>query len=172
MKIYGITEDQFNALEPFIEINETDKKENQVKREIDKPKQIKIIELNSATEKELTELTGIGESYAKRILKYKEILGGFYSKEQLLEVYGMDSTRYNMFVHQVMVDTSLIVKIDLNIASYEELIKKQYLSKYQVQAILKYRELKGKFLTTEELISNKILPQSVYSKMKPYIKIN
>src|SRR3569833_498755 len=53
-----------------------------------------VIELNSADSAKLTELKGIGSSFARRIVNYRNRLGGFISKEQLKEVYGMDDDRY------------------------------------------------------------------------------
>src|SRR3569833_3197280 len=53
-----------------------------------------VIELNSADSAKLTELKGIGPSFARRIINYRNRLGGFINKEQLKEVYGMDDDRY------------------------------------------------------------------------------
>jgi competence protein ComEA len=170
-KIYGITKQQYDLLEPYIKIKESDNSINQSKKEFVKIKPIKAIEINSASESELTELNGIGESFAKRICKYREIIGGFYKKEQLLEVYGMDSTRYNLFLNQIIVDSSLISKIDINTVKFDELLKRQFLNKYQVQAIIKYREIKGGFVNLDEIPKNKLVPENVYVKIKPYLVI-
>ena len=56
--------------------------------------EIKTIDINTATEEELIELKGIGETLAKRIVKYRDKIGGFYSVEQLNEVYGI-KTEYS-----------------------------------------------------------------------------
>ena len=52
------------------------------------------IDLNSADTLLLTRVPGIGASFARRIYKYRELLGGYYVVEQLQEVYGMDRERY------------------------------------------------------------------------------
>lgn len=171
LKIYGITKPQYNFLEPYIQISQPEKAIIYHKKDFEKIKKISLVEINSATESDLTQLNGVGESYAKRICKYREILGGFYSKEQLMEVYGMDTTRFNQFFHQFFIDTSLIVKLDLNSVKYNDLIKRQYLSKYQVQSILKYRELTGQFTKLDELVENNLVPESVYKRIKPYLII-
>ena len=171
LKIYGITKKQYDFLEPFIQIVQPEKNINSIKKEFAKIKKLNLIEINSASESDLMELNGVGESFAKRICKYREILGGFYCKEQLLEVYGMDTTRFNQFMHQFFIDTSLIVKQDLNMVKYNDLIKRQYLNKYQVQAILKYREIKGNYNKLDELIENNLVPENVYKKVKPYFII-
>ena len=53
-----------------------------------------MIELNSADSARLTELKCIGASLARRIVNYRNRLGGFINKDQLKEVYGMDDDRY------------------------------------------------------------------------------
>ena len=171
LKIYGITNDQYNNLEPYIKINKSGGKSREPKIEPDILKTSIIVELNTGSESDLTLLSGIGELFAKRICKYRDRLGGYYSKDQILEVYGMDSTRYNLFSSQIIVDTSLIIKIDLNSIKYSELIKKPYLNKYQTRAILKFRELHGKFTKVEELKTNNLLDDDVYIKIKPYLEI-
>ena len=53
------------------------------------------IDLNSADTTLLKRVPGIGSSFARRIVKYRDLLGGYYVVEQLQEVYGMDRERYN-----------------------------------------------------------------------------
>lgn len=53
------------------------------------------IDLNSADTTLLKRVPGIGSSFARRIAKYRELLGGYYVVEQLQEVYGMDRERYS-----------------------------------------------------------------------------
>ena len=53
------------------------------------------IDLNSADTTLLKRVPGIGSSFARRIVKYRDLLGGYYVVEQLQEVYGMDRERYD-----------------------------------------------------------------------------
>lgn len=53
------------------------------------------IDLNSADTTLLKRVPGIGSSFARRIDKYRDLLGGYYVVEQLQEVYGMDRERYD-----------------------------------------------------------------------------
>ena len=54
-----------------------------------------IVELNGADTTTLKKIPGIGSSFARRITKYRELLGGFHHIEQLAEVYGIDEERYS-----------------------------------------------------------------------------
>ena len=53
-----------------------------------------LIDLNTADQALLETLPGIGPSLAQRILSYRQQIGGFTSKEQLLNVSGIGSKRY------------------------------------------------------------------------------
>jgi len=85
------------------------------------------IELNTATEEDLDKLPSIGGSFANRIVKYRQMLGGYCMKEQLMEVYGFDTTRYNTIKGLITVDESRIVKIAVNLADIKLLGKHPYI---------------------------------------------
>ncbi len=104
----------------------------------------KEVELNSADTASLISIHGIGPVFASRILKYRKLLGGYYKKEQLLEVYGIDSLVYINIEKQITLDTSLIKKIKVNTAEFKELLKHPYLKYEDVKAIFKLKKGKKK----------------------------
>ncbi|MBI9053844.1 MAG: helix-hairpin-helix domain-containing protein [Bacteroidales bacterium] len=168
LKIYGIKERQYKHLEAYIKI----KKELKEKPDYVSQKETLIqVEINSANTEEIIELKGVGDSYAKRILKYRDLLGGYIDKNQLLEVYGMDSSRFFMFSEQIVINDSLIIKMNVNKVKFKTLLKHPYLNKYQVQSIMKYRELIGKFERIEQIYENNLLSKEDYFKIEPYITI-
>ena len=65
------------------------------------------IDLNTADTTLLKRVPGIGSSFARRIVKYRELLGGYYVVEQLQEVYGMDRERYNAIYPYFTVGTTV-----------------------------------------------------------------
>ncbi len=169
LKIYGIKERQYKYLESYINIqnkrNNTDSSVAVVVKTLCK------VEINSSNSEDLMSLKGIGESFAARIIKYRELLGGFIRKDQLLEVYGMDSSRYLQFEKRIIVDTNLIIKMNINKVQFKTLLKHPYLNKYQTQSIMKYREISGKFTQIEQILENKLLLKDDYLRIKPYLII-
>ena len=65
------------------------------------------IDLNTADTTLLKRVPGIGSSFARRIVKYRELLGGYYVVEQLQEVYGMDRERYDAIYPYFTVGTTV-----------------------------------------------------------------
>lgn len=129
-----------------------------------------VVEINGADTIKLQELTGIGPAFARRIVKYRDMLGGYAYPEQLLQVYGMDSARYLSFIGEVTVDTSLIRRINVNDATFRDLLRHPYLEFDQVKAICNYRDRKGGISNPPELWTAGILPDTLRKWIEPYLK--
>lgn len=128
-----------------------------------------VIELNSADTAKLTELHGIGLSFAKRIIGYRNRLGGFCNKEQLKEVFGLDSLTYAGLQAQVSVDSSKIKKIQINKVTFNELSHFPYLSYKQMNAIIRFREQHGDYESLADMKNIAIMDDKILRKIEPYI---
>lgn len=129
------------------------------------------IELNSADSAELTRLFGIGPSFAKRIVKYRGMLGGFVSPDQLLEVYGMDTVRYNRLKDEVLVNPFDIETINLNSADIEMLKKHPYIRYNLAKAIVNYRTQHGPFNSVSDLSKIHLIKPETLEKLRPYMEV-
>lgn len=137
-----------------------------------KPKiKIEPVELNSATKEQLITLEGIGESYASRIIKYREILGGYMFKEQLLKVYGLDSVLFNKIKNDVFVNTDLVKKYDVNHATEEELAQYKRIGYKRAKVLVNYRNQHGKFTSVKDLLKTRVFSDSLLLLIEPYILI-
>ena len=136
-----------------------------------KPKLSQIINLNAADSVHLLPLPGIGPVYAGRIIRYRNLLGGFVSVDQLLEVYGIPNETLDRIRDKIDIDTSVIHKIQLNHATFRELLKHPYLEYEDVKAIVNYREFKGAIQSLQELRDNYILPDSLMDRVLPYFDL-
>lgn len=127
-------------------------------------------DLNSADSTDLVQLYNIGPAFARRIIRYRERLGGFVEKEQLWEVYGMDSARYNDIApHLAIGDGSAPQQIDLNSATIDQLKRHPYLDYYQAKAIVQLRDRAGSYRSIEELQKIPIIDNETYEKIAPYL---
>jgi DNA uptake protein ComE-like DNA-binding protein len=169
MKLYSISDLDYEKLADYIQLPEKDTlKKTQAVEYI---KEEVLVEINSADSAELTMLRGIGPSYAKRIIKYRTLLGGFYRKDQLLEVFGMDSTRYNGFIDNVEINPGLVQKFDLNEVEFKVLLKHPYVEYYIVKSIFDYKDEHGRFNSVEELRNIPLIYEELYEKLKHYLTI-
>ena len=128
-----------------------------------------VIELNSADSAKLTELQGIGPSFARRIVNYRNRLGGFVNKEQLKEVFGMDDDRYAEMQAQVSIDPSQIQKIQINKVDFDGLKHFPYLTFKQMNAIVQFREQHGDYTSLNDMRNIAILNDEILRKIEPYI---
>ena len=128
-----------------------------------------VIELNTADSAKLTGLPGIGPSFARRIVTYRNRLGGFIRKEQLKEVFGMDDDRYSELASQVSVDASHIQKIHINKVDFDGLSHFSYLTFKQMNAIIQFREQHGEYASLDDMRNIAILNDEILRKIGPYI---
>ncbi|HPE74496.1 MAG TPA: helix-hairpin-helix domain-containing protein [Draconibacterium sp.] len=164
LKIYGIDSAFYNSIEKVITIEVDDKKQV-----LENYPVLLHVELNSADSTELMKLKGIGAVYANRVIKYRNLLGGFYSTSQLLEVYNFPSETFKSIENSIYVDTLLVKKIRLNFADYPELLRHPYLNKDQVTAILKYRNQNGSFQDIFQLKTTGLVDPESFSRIRPYL---
>lgn len=144
----------------------TSKWEKKPSRFINEP-----LNLNRADSALLDELPSIGPFFAKRILKYRNILGGFVSKEQLLEVYGFDSVRFAQIENLISLGEPLNT-LNINTDSLYQLRKHPYISASLAKAILRYKEQHGSYKSVDELKSVYLINDSIFGKLEPYLRIN
>lgn len=131
---------------------------------------LKSVDINRADSFELQSLKGIGSVIAKRIIKYRDALGGFYDLLQLEEVYGMNSQTFMEINHLIKIDDSIINKIDINKVDDVTLERHPYISKKQASIIVKYRNNHGGFKSLEDFAKVKIFSTSELEKISHYIK--
>lgn len=196
LKIYGFDTAKYEVLEPYIVFNEEEKPEfdlfdKTVYRKHEKKKHYKIreggsydkkteykpkinvsVELNSADTTELLKVRGIGPTLSRRIVKYRDKLGGFVVVNQLMEVYGMDSAWFEIMKPSLRVDTNLIAKISINSVLQEDLEKHPYIAGNAAKAIVNYRQQHGRFTSVDDLKKVYVIDEKMFEKIKPYVLID
>ncbi|MGE0018214.1 MAG: helix-hairpin-helix domain-containing protein [Draconibacterium sp.] len=163
LKIYGIDSSFYLSIKSNIRI------ENSAENRTFPITGSLYIELNEADSAELVELNGIGPSFASRIIKYRNRLGGFFNPSQLLEVYNFPIETYAKIEGNIYVDTLKIQKIRINFADFKEFIKHPYFSKQKVELILKYREKNGSFENEDEIRASGIFDETEFKKTISYL---
>lgn len=175
-KIYSISQTDYQTLEPFIQIPEEQSLKsrsstNSHPREEKVRKEVVIVEINTADSVQLEMLRGIGPAFASRIIRYRSRLGGFYMKEQLKEVFGLDSAKFEEIKDHVIIDPSLIRKININTANFEDMKRHPYLTYNQMNAIIQYRRRHGNYNNISDIRKIAIINEENFRKIEPYLNL-
>ncbi|OFX70974.1 MAG: hypothetical protein A2X12_06475 [Bacteroidetes bacterium GWE2_29_8] len=162
-KMYNFTKDEISLILPFVKI---ESKLSVYSKKIYTPI---LIDLNNADSLELIKVRGIGPVFAMRIIKYRNLIGGFYCKEQLREVWGIDSIFYNLIVPQVLLNDSFLRKLNINKATYYELASHPYIGSKKANIIINYRRFHYPFSTIYDIQKTLVFDDSTIKKIAPYI---
>lgn len=165
LKIYGISQTQKEALSAYVIIEEKSKVNQEKKAE----KSEILIEINVTDSIELMKLPGIGNKLSKRIVKYRDLLGGFYALAQLKEVYGLSEQTIHRMEGMVKVDPAKVHKVDLNFGDWNELAKHPYIQKNMANQIIKFRTKYGSIKEPSVLRDSLILNLEEYTRLRPYL---
>lgn len=136
-----------------------------------KPKTGAAIELNTADSADFSIFPLVSPKVARTIVRFRNALGGYYDKKQLLEVYGMDTAAYQSIIKVITLNTSLVQRFDLNHATEKDLARHPYIHKPLAKAIIDYRKQNGHFTQISDLLKVDGISKELYAKLAPYFTI-
>ena len=175
-RLYGLSEEDFKQLKPFIRIDESEASKGNTHFTTDKdsvfrnyPKKFPegtVLQLNEADTTALKGIPGIGSYYARKICKYRERLGGFLSIQQLKEIEGLPENIEKWFT---ISSPAVIKKININTTDFKGLVRHPYLNYEQTKAICNYISKYGKIHSWEELSNNENFTADDIKRLAPYI---
>ncbi len=172
LKIYGMDTSLYCSLNTYIYPDEhvTKKQREKINSSniTDKDSSV-LIDINNTDTHPLCELPGIERLLPEKIIRYRDLLGGYYSNTQFKEIPGIQDEQFKLLINKVFIDTASINKININKTDERTLEKHPYLNKYYSKAILKYRNFTGMIVHINELLNNKILPEDIFYKIRPYL---
>ncbi|MCU4164038.1 helix-hairpin-helix domain-containing protein [Carboxylicivirga caseinilyticus] len=128
------------------------------------------IELNSADTAELALLKGIGKVLARRIVYYRNRLGGFYEINQLAEVEGISPIVINDNQKYILIDTSFIKKININKASLRRMKEHPYMDFYMAKDI--YESRKESVVNLKDIIQMRSFAKANKNRIRQYFTDN
>jgi competence ComEA-like helix-hairpin-helix protein len=180
-KIYGLPQDEYERLFPFIKIekNGNNKKEEEVssvtEKEFQKGKKyiagFSMIDINSADTTALISLPGIGSKLAGRIVNFRDKLGGFYSIEQIGETYGLPDSTFQSIKQYLKLDNPPLKKININTATLDEMKAHPYIKYSIANPIVAYRNEHGPFSKIEDIRNVMAITEDIYKKISPYLTV-
>jgi DNA uptake protein ComE-like DNA-binding protein len=151
-----VSDSLLNTMSPYFKFpdwinNKKEYKSNYVHFE-KKIVKIIILDINLATKEDLIKVYGIGSALSDRILKLKELLGGFVSMEQMNDVWGLSpEVIVNLNKNFKVAERPKIIKVDINNATIKELMLFPYFKYALAKAIVTYRSMNGDFKENADL---------------------
>ncbi|MFT3910050.1 MAG: helix-hairpin-helix domain-containing protein [Ferruginibacter sp.] len=174
-KIWGLREELANQLLPYVKIEQQatatasgfptfEKKEFPEKT-------IGIVDINNADSSTYISLPGIGPGYARRIVKFRDKLGGFYKVEQVAETFGLPDSTFQKIKNYLQVSGENIRKININNASLDELKEHPYIRYQLANAIIQFRTQHGNFSSVDDIKKIMLVTGDVFGKVAPYLTV-
>lgn len=177
-RVPGLTVKDYKRLAPYIAIGEDFKlAANVISRPVNMtprdttayPKKLQsgqMVSINRADTNALKHVPGIGSYYARAAIRYREQLGGFASKSQLMEIEGFPEQALDF----ISVDTTRLRHININRASLEELRRHPYLRYYRAKRIIDYRRIHGAIHTLRQLLPAPEFTEEIIHSLEPYVE--
>lgn len=175
LKLYGMDSSFYEALFPFILLpDEPLRAATFVPNTIPTEKRTEIkFDLNRADTTLLKSIYGIGSKLAKRIVTFRESLGGFIYPDQLFEIYGLDSTVVGRLTEASFIQPDFYPRsLNLNEATEAQLETHPYISKRMAKAIVTYRFQHGRYQSIEDLGKIIQMDDAMLTKLKPYLTVD
>lgn len=179
-RLYGLTAKQYRELEPYIHISADYLPASEVYGAKQEPhntpadslrypvklKNSEHVALNAADTTLLRRVPGIGAYYARRIVAYRQRLGGFVNARQLLEIDDFPEEALPFFT----VDAGNVTRLDVNSLSLSQLKRHPYINYLQARAICDYRRLKGRLTSLDQLRLLREFTAEDIERLRPYVK--
>ena len=148
-----------------------DKGKNSFNHEVEKDMSlISSTDLNKATIIDFLAVEGVTEELSERIIKYRSKLKGFVFPDQIFEVWGMDQgTGENVLKIFSIQSIPNIPKININTASFKEVLKIPYIDYDLCVKIFDYRDEVAELQSISELKNIEGFPMDKYDRIVVYL---
>lgn len=127
------------------------------------------LDLNRCDTGDIVVVPLFGSKRAARLVEYRDKLGGFYSLAQVREVYVLQDMDISHMEKYFYVNSGDVRKININTATYKEMVSHPYFDAYLTKTILHYREQHGAIHSLEELQQVTHAYPELMEKLRHYV---
>ena len=181
-KIYGLRPDEYTMLLPYLDIPRplenrfmAAKKESSGNKVEFHPKSISYIsspiDINTPDTALWISLPGIGYGLARRIMNFRDKLGGFYSIDQVAETFGLSDSTFQLIKNRLLCPSPGLKMININAAGVEILRQHPYIRWKLANIIVLYRQQHGPFGSIQELTKINVISPELFQKIAPYLAL-
>jgi competence ComEA-like helix-hairpin-helix protein len=160
-KVYGLEQDVVTKILQFYTVKS-------FKKSITKKHEIRDINMVNANDLEL--VSGIGDKLSKRIIKYRDYIGGFMFEDQIADVYGLKpEVILNLSKQFKILSKPTIKKISINEATFKEILHLPYIDYELTKKIFEYKDEFSEFQNLEELKKIDGFPIDKFDRIALYL---
>ena len=175
-KVWGLRDDEKERLIPYVRITAiaqptyTNNYTPYEKKPFEK-KVIAPVDINAGDSAAFDALPGIGGGYSRRIINFRNRLGGFYKVEQIAETFGLPDSVFQKIKPLLKISGNDVKKLNVNTAKEEELKAHPYIRWQLAKVITEYKKQHGDFKTLQDLKKIMKIDEETYNKISPYLII-
>ena len=175
-KVWGLRDDEKERLIPYVRITAvaqptyTNNYTPYEKKPFEK-KVIAPVDINAGDSAAFDALPGIGGGYSRRIINFRNRLGGFYKVEQIAETFGLPDSVFQKIKPLLKISGNDVKKLNVNTAKEEELKAHPYIRWQLAKIITEYKKQHGDFKTLQDLKKIMSIDEETYNKITPYLTI-
>jgi DNA uptake protein ComE-like DNA-binding protein len=177
-KLYNLTDEEYLSLEPYIVLGSTTASTAPLApapatyatgRPAYTPRTAQSIDINQSAQDDWIQLPGIGDGWARRILNFRDKLGGFTSVVQVAETRGLPDSVFQKAKNYLIFGQPAFRQLNVNTATSQELSMHPYFSAAQARAVVAYRDQHGPFARVDDLLKMTSTKPDWFAKVKPYL---
>ena len=175
-KVTKVSDSLLNKISPYFKfpewISNSKPKKNYLKKGFKEKTFQQKVDLNITTQEQLEKVNGIGKVYSKKIIDYRNKLGGFSDDIQIYQLYGLDYQVINKVLNEFTVKTPKeIVKMNFNSISASDIATIPGISFDLAKRIWEYRILNEQIESFSQLQNIEGLTKRKLQGIQLYLKI-
>jgi competence protein ComEA len=179
-KVWGLRDDEKDRLVPYVRITGGQEKSyanygsnhQLYEKKVYEKKIISTIDINTGDSAAYDGLPGIGAGFSRRIIKFRDKLGGFYKVEQVAETFGLPDSIFQKIKPFLKINGNNIHKININTAMEQELKAHPYIRWQLAKVIMEYRKQHGNYKVLQDLKKIVLINEETYNKISPYLTLS